>query len=152
MAELKNMVMGLLALLFVASAITTIFSFALVNNIANGGTGASVPFPLLNQTTAYTTDMTTYSQELSNATSQASTTPSASQSTLGGGIGAITQAGTAAISLSFNSMGMLVTMITSMGTTLAPLGVPPIVFDFGILTIVISITFAILAAVFKWWL
>lgn len=152
MAELKNMVMSLLTLLFVASAITTIFSFALVNNIASGGTGSSVPFPLLNQSVAYTASMTNYSQELTNSTSQAASTPSASLSTLGGGVGAITQAGTAAISLSFNSMGMLVTMITSMGTTLAPLGVPPIVFVFGILMIVISITFAILSAVFKWWI
>jgi len=152
MAELKNMVMSLLTLLFVASAITTIFSFALVNNIASGGTGTSVPFPLLNQTTAYTTEMTTYSQQLSNSTSQAASTPSASLSTLGGGVGAITQAGTAAVSLSFGSIGILITMITSVGSTLVPLGVPPIVFAFGILTIVISITFAILAAVFKWWL
>ena len=152
MAELKNMVMSLLTLLFVASAITTIFSFALVNNVASGGTGTSVPFPLLNQTTAYTTEMTTYSQQLSNSTSQAASTPSASLSTLGGGVGAITQAGTAAISLSFGSIGILITMITSVGSTLVPLGVPPIVFAFGILTIVISITFAILAAVFKWWL
>ena len=152
MAELKNMVMSLLTLLFVASAIVTVFSFALVNNIASGGTGTSVPFPLLNQSIAYTNSMTTYSQELSNSTSQAATTPSASLSTLGGGVGAITQAGTAAISLSFNSMGMLVTMITSIGTTLTPLGVPPIVFAFGILMVVISITFAILGAVFKWWI
>ena len=152
MAELKNMVMSLLTLLFVASAAVTVFSFALVNNIASGGTGTSVPFPLLNQTVAYTTEMTTYSSTLSNSTSQAATTPSASQSTLGGGIGAITQAGTAAISLSFNSIGMLITMITSVGTTLVPLGVPPIVFSFGVLFMVIGITFAILAAVFKWWL
>ena len=151
MAELKNMIMSLLTLLFVASAIVTVFSFALVNNIASGGTGASVPFPLLNQTTAYTTDMTTYSQQLSNSTSQAATTPSASQSTLGGGIGAITQAGTAAISLSFNSIGMLVTMIASVETSLSP-WVPPIVFAFGKLMIIISIAFAILAGVFKWWL
>jgi hypothetical protein len=96
--------------------------------------------------------MTNYSQQLSNSTSQAASTPSATSATLGGGIGAITQAGTAAISLSFNSMGMLVTMITSMGTTLVPLGVPPIVFTFGILTIVIGIAFAILSAVFKWWI
>ena len=152
MAELKNIVTALLTLLLVATAAVTIFSFALTNNVESGGTGTSVPFPLLNQTTAYTTEMTTYSQQLSNSTYQASSVPSASQSTLGGGIGAITQAGTAAISLSFGSIGILITMISSVGTTLVPLGVPPIVFAFGILSIVIGITFAILGAVFKWWI
>ena len=152
MAELKNMIVGVIALLFVASVVVTIYSTALGNNIASGGSGTTVPFPLLNQTTAYNAQMTAFSQELSNSTSQAASQPSASLGSLGGGVGAITQAGTAAISLSFSSVGILITMITSMGVSLAPLGIPPIVFAFGITFITVTIVFAILAAVFKWWI
>ena len=148
MAELKNMVMSLLTVLFVAASTATVFSFAMTNNVESGGSGDSVSFPLMNQTAAYTTQMETYSQQLSNSTSQAAATPSASL----GGIGAIGQAGSAAISLSFSSIGILITMISSIGTTLIPMGVPGIVFAFGTLSIIIGITFAILAAVFKWWI
>ena len=152
MAELTKSVMGIVALLFMASASVTIFSYAMVNNIANGGGGTDIPFPLLNQTTAYTEQMNTYAQQLSNSTSQAATTPSASLSTLGGGVGAITQAGTAAISLAFNSLSIVVTLIASAGATLTPIGIPPIVFVFGVISITIGIVFAILSAVFKWWI
>jgi hypothetical protein len=152
MAELKNTVMFLLAILFIATATVTIFSTALTNNIANGGSGSTVPFPLQNQTAGYNAQMTQYSQQLSNSTSQAASSPSSSLSTIGGGVGAITQAGTAAISLSFNSMGILLMMITSIQTSLVPLGIPAVVFAFGTLAIVVGVTFAILAAVFKWWI
>lgn len=152
MAELKNMVMAVIALLFVSAAVVSIYSQALVNNLASGGSGTDIPFPLANQTAAYTAQMTTFSQQLSNSTETASSTPSAGLGSLGGGIGAITQAGTGAVSLSFSSITILLGMIASFAVSLGPLGVPPIVFAFGVLFVVVGITFAILAAVFKWWL
>jgi len=150
MAELKNIVMSVVALLFVASAIVTVYSYAIVNNATNGGSGSSIPFPLMNQTVAYTAQMTQFSQQLSNSTESASTQPSASNAFTG--IGALSQAGTAAISLSFSSLSILITMIASVGTSLIPIGIPPIVFAFGVLSITIGLVFAILAAVFKWWI
>ena len=43
-------------------------------------------------------------------------------------------------------------MIASFAVSLGPMGVPSIVFAFGVLFIVVGIAFAILAAVYKWWL
>lgn len=150
MAELKNAVMGVVALLFMASASVTIFGFALANNAASGGAGTDVPFPLLNQTEVFTAQVTEYSQQLSNSTQSASSQPSASNAFTG--IGALSQAGTAAISLSFNMMGILLAMIASVGASLTPIGIPPIVTVFAIISVTIGIVYAILAAVFKWWL
>jgi hypothetical protein len=152
MAELKNMVMAVIALLFVSAAAVSIYSSALVNNLASGGSGTSVPFPLQNQTVAYTAQMTTFSQQLANGTDTAASTPSAGLGSLGGGIGAITSAGTGAISLSFSSITILLEMNSSFAVSLGPLGVPLIVFAFGVLYISVGITFAILASVFKWWI
>lgn len=150
MAELKNYVMSALALLFVASAAVSIFSFAVVNNVKNGGDGGTVAFPLLNQTAVYTSQMENYAQQLSNATQSASTQPAAANAFTG--IGALSQAGTAAISLAFDSLGMLLLMIGSLGISLIPIGVPPIVMAFGIISLTVGMVFAILAAVFKWWI
>lgn len=148
MAELKNIVMSLVALLFVATACVTVFSSALVNNVASGGTGTSVPFPLMNQSVAYTSQMTNFSAQLSNSTLAVSTQPDAANAFAG--LLATSQAATAAVSLSFSSMTMLLSMIASVGVSLVPIGVPPIVFAFGALMIVITVAFAILQAVFKW--
>jgi hypothetical protein len=152
MAELKNYVMSVIAVLFIATAAVSIYAVALSNNLASGGSGTDVPFPLLNQTTAYTAQMNTFSEQMANSTLSAASTPSAGLGSLGGGIGAITQAGTGAVSLSFSSISILITMLSSFMVSLTPVGVPPIVFGFGILTVTVSIVFAILAAVFKWWI
>ena len=151
MAELKSAVMGLLTVLFVATATVSLYSFALTNNTNNGGSGTTISFPLQNQIAGYKAQMNNYSSQLANATMSASDAPSASLSSIGG-IGALTTAGTAAISLSFSAVGILITMVASVGVSLVPLGIPDFVFGFGILGIAIGIIFAILAAVFKWWI
>ena len=150
MAELKNMVMTLIAVLFIASSIVTIYSVALTNNLNNGGSGESVPFPLINQTQAYTQQMDTFSRQLANGTETASTQPQGGS--IQGGIGAITTAGTGAVSLSFGALSILLAMIGSLGVTFSALGIPGIVAAFGIIAISVGIVFAILAAVFKWWI
>jgi hypothetical protein len=152
MAELQNAVMAVIALLFVSAAVVSIYSSALANNILSGGTGTTVPFPLANQTDTWNTQMTTFSQQMANSTETAASAPSAGLGSIGGGIGAITTAGTGAISLSFGAISILLEMVSSFAVSLGPLGVPPIVFAFGVLTIAVGITFAILAAVFKWWI
>ena len=146
------MVMAVIAILFVSSAIVSVYSVASTNNIASGGNSTSVPFQLQNQTVAYTAEMTTFSEQMANSTLTASSTPSSALGSLGGGIGAITQAGTGAISLSFSSITILLGLVSTFGLSLVPLGVPPIVFVFGVLFISVGIVFAILAAVFKWWI
>lgn len=148
MADLKSIVMGLLTIMFVAASAVTIFSFAMTNNVANGGSGETVPFPLINQTEAYTSQMTTYSQQLSNSTLAVSTQPDAANAFAG--LLATSQAATSAISLSFSSLSILLTIVASIGVSLIPLGVPPLVFAFGALMLVVVVVFAILTAVFKW--
>lgn len=150
MAELQNYVFAVLALLFITSGMTFIFSNAIINNVASGG-NASTTFPLLNQSIGFTNNMTIYSQQLANGTNTAAGVTS-SPALLGGGIGAITTAGTGAISLAFNSVFILLGMLSTMGATVVPLGVPGIVVTYGLLFIVIGVVFSILAGVFKWWL
>lgn len=148
MADLKNIVMGVLTILFIATASVTVFSFALTNNISNGGSGSTVSFPLINQTAAYSAEMTNYSAQLSNSTAELAIKPDAANAF--SGLVATTQAATSAVSLSFSSMSMLLTMIASVGVSLVPLGVPSAVVAFGALMITVTVAFAILAAVFKW--
>jgi hypothetical protein len=152
MAELQNAVMAVIALLFVSAAVVTIYSSALSNNIASGGVGTTVPFPLAAQTDSWNAQMANFSQQLANQTETAAGQPSVGASAIGAGIGAVTTAGTGAISLSFGSITILLQMLSSFAVSLAPMGVPPIVFAFGVLSVSIGITFAILAAVFKWWI
>lgn len=151
MAELKNYVISVIMILFVATASVTMYSTALVNNIANGGNSTNTSFPLLNQTQSYTEQMTNFSNDLAKSTYSAGSTQDW-VSALTGGIGAITQAGTGAISLTFSSINIMISMLTSLIPTLGMVGIPPFVIGFGILSITVGIVFAILAALYKWWL
>ena len=155
MAELKNYVMAVIALLFVATVSISIYSTALVNNVASGGNSTNTSFPLLNQTKGYTEQMTNFSNDLAKSTYAASNT----QDWVGalvGGIGAITQTGTGAIALTFSSINIMLGMMLSLTPTLGMIGIPSwiagFVVGFGMLAISVSIVFAVLAAVYKWWL
>jgi len=148
MSDLRGIVVGLIAILFIATASVTIFSNALTNNVASGGDGTTVPFPLQNQTTAFNSKMTTYSSQLANQTLDVSTQPDAANAFAG--LLATSQAASTAISLAFDASGILFTLVASAGVSLVPLGVPAILFAFGALMVGVIVTFAILAAVFKW--
>jgi hypothetical protein len=151
MAELKNYVMAVLAIVFVSVVSVSIYSSALTNNLASGGSGTNMSFALLNQSAAYQEQMQNFSKDFSKSTSQAASTQTTGWDTLSGGIGMITQAGTGAISLTLGSMGVLITMLGSLAD-MSALGIPPVVSTFGIIFVTLSIVFAVLAAVFKWWL
>lgn len=150
MAELKNYVLALVATLFIATVAVSIYSTALTNNVASGGT-SSPSFPLLNETQGYTDQMTNFSNDLAKATYAASSTQDWTTAFVGG-IGAIVQAGTGAIALTFSSIKILIGMMSSLIPTLGMMGIPGFVIGFGILAIAVSIVFAILAALYKWWI
>jgi len=151
MAELKNYVMSVVALLFIATASVTIYSTALVNNIANGGNSTGTQFLLLDQTQNFTNQMSNFSDDLAKSTYAASSTQDWTTA-LVAGIGAITQAGAGANALTFSSINILIGMTSAIGPVAANVGVPGWVMGFGILSITIGIVFAILAALYKWWL
>jgi hypothetical protein len=151
MAELKTYVMSVIAILFVATASVTMYSTALVNNIANGGNSTNTSFPLLNQTALYTAQMTNYSNDLAKSTYAAGTTQDWVGSLMGG-IGTITQAGTGAISLTFSAINIMISILTSLVPTLGMIGIPSFILGFGLLSITVGIVFAILAALYKWWI
>lgn len=151
MAELKNYVMTVVALLFVATASVTIYSTALINNVANGGNSTTPEFALLNQTQGYTDQMSNFSTDLAKSTYAASSTQDWTTA-LVSGIGAITQAGTGAIALTFSSIKIMIGMVGSMGPLMGSFGIPGWVQGFAIMSITIGIVFAILAALYKWWL
>lgn len=153
MADLKNYVMAVIAILFVSTAMVTIFSTALVNNAANGGNSTNTSFPLMNATQGFTNKMTNFSNDLAKSTYSAGTTQDW-VSSLTGGIGAITQAGTGAISLVFSSINIMIDILLLLPATLTMIGIPGINFvvGFGILSITVGIVFAILAALYKWWI
>lgn len=144
--------MGLIAVLFVATSITSIYAIAISNNLQNGGGGATTPFNLLNQTEGYSARMQTFSNQMANGTMTAASTPPAAGGAVAGGIGAIAQAGTSAISLSADALGILLSLIGAFIVSLGWFSIPPALIGFGVLAISVGMIFAILAAVFKWWI
>ena len=151
MADLKNYVMAVIAILFVATVSVSVYSTALAHNVANGGNSTNTAFPMLNQTQAFTNRMSNFSTGLSKSTYAASSTQDW-VSALAGGIGAITQAGTGAISLTFGAIGVLIDMMMSLMFNSTMFGIPGWVITFGIMAITTSIVFAVLGALYKWWI
>ena len=128
-----------------------IFSVGVTNNLASGGVGSSAEFPLANQTTIYTQQMSEFSSSVANATSDAGNQPAAADAF--SGISELSQAGAQAATLSFSSLSMFITLIGSIQTTLIMVGIPPFVFTFAIIFISIGVVFAMLTAIFgigKW--
>ena len=148
MAELKNIIVSVVFLLFIATAFVSMYSSAVQNNITNGGSGETVPFPLLNQTAAYTARMNNFSATMANATINAADSPTAST----GGLGVVTQVGAQALTLSIDSLGMLIGMISATMQTLGFFGLPPFVYAFGILAISVTFIYVLAGVVLKWWI
>ena len=149
MAELKNMVLTLVFVLLVGTALVSMYSVAVVNNVANGGVGA--PDNNLNQTIAnYTAKMDTFKTTFTNATDAAGTAPVTDSASTA--IGALSTAGAAAISVTWDSLGMMLGLLTTSANTVSFLGIPSYVLGYGLVFITLIMGFAILAAVFKWWI
>jgi len=139
------MVIGFIFVLLVATVCVQIYAQASVT----GGYTNAPDFPLASQIENYTADTNLMSQSLANGTSSTASTSTASNAFTG--IGALSQAGSQAVSLTFASLGMMLSMIVSVQTAMAFI-IPPWVFGFGLIFVSLMMVFAILAAVFKWWL
>ena len=149
MAELKNMILTLVFTLFVATAMIAMYSVAVSNSVANGGSGVS-DNALNASLTNYTNKLDTFQQVFANSTQSAAEAPATESPTAG--IGSLATAGAAAVSVTWDSLGIMLGLISTSITTLAPLGVPAYVSGFGLVFVTLIMGFAILAAVFKWWL
>ena len=149
MAELKNMVLTLVFVLLVATAMMSMYSVSITNNVANGGGG--VPDNNLNQTIwNYSSKLDTFKNTFTNATDAAGTAPVTDSSATA--IGALSTAGAAAISVTWDSLGMMLGLLTTSANTVSFLGIPSYVLGYGLVFITLLMGFAILAAVFKWWI
>ena len=144
MAELKNMVVGFVFVLLVTTISVQIYAQA----ATNGGYTSAPTFPLSSQIANYTANTQNLTSSLANGTSSAAALPNPSNAF---GMGAIGQAGAQAITLTFESLGMMLSMIASAQTALGFI-IPPWIFGFGIIFVSMLMVFAILAAVFKWWI
>lgn len=146
MAELKNMVVAFIFVLLVTTVAVQIYAQA----ASNGGYTNSPAFPLSAQVANYTNRTYALTQSLSAGTSNVSAAPVASNVFTGIG-GQTTQAGVQAVSLTFDSLGMMLSMIATSQSALGFI-IPPWVFGYGLIFVSLIMVFAILAAVFKWWL
>ena len=144
MAQLQQLLLGLVVVLFVATGMMQILAFA---TIAGGYTAVS--FPLAGKIQQYSNQTTQFSQTLANSTEATMKTPSVIDPLTG--FSTLTTAGAQAVGLTFSSLGIMVDIITMSATTLTTMfGVPMWMFGFGILFISILVTLVILGAVFKW--
>jgi hypothetical protein len=150
MADLSAYVITVIVILFIAAGSSSIFSIAMGNNVANGGVGQTIPFPLLNQTSTYNAQMTNMTNSMAEGTANMGS--AATLSNAATGLGVLSQAGTQTILLAFSSLGILLGMIGSIALTLTAIGVPSFVFAFGFMLVSALLVFALLKAVFKWWL
>lgn len=145
MAQLQQLLLGLVVVLFVATGMMQILAFA---TIAGGYTAVS--FPLAGEIQQYSNQTTQFSQTLANSTEATMKTPSVIDPLTG--FSTLTTAGAQAVGLTFSSLGIMVDIITMSAQTLTTMfGVPMWMFGFGILFLSILTTLIILGAVFKWW-
>lgn len=145
MAQLQQLILGLVVVLFVATGMVQILAYATI-----AGGYATVDFPLAGKIEQYSNQTTQFSQTLANSTEATMKTPSTIDPLTG--FSTLTVAGAQAVGLTFSSLGIMADIITLSGQTLSTMfGVPMWMFGFGILFISILITLVILGAVFKWW-
>ena len=145
MAELKNLVVGFVFVLLVATVAVQIYAQA----ATNGGYTNAPNFPMSAQIANYSAQTTNLTSSLATGTSSAASAPTAANAFTG--IGALSQAGAQAITLTFSSLGMMLSMVVDAQMALGFI-IPPWVFGFGIISVSLVMVFAILAAVFKWWI
>lgn len=138
------MVVNFVFVLLVVNVAVLLYSQAAMN-----GNYTSAPdFPMASQVANYTATSNAMSSSLANATSESAASPNPANTF---GLGAIGQAAAQAITLTFSSLGMMLAMVSSTQAALAFI-IPPWIFTFGMIFITLIMVFAILAAVFKWWI
>ena len=150
MAEIKNIVLSIVVVVFAANVFLYAYAKG-VENSAEYGAYPDVPANPINSSilAAYNNKTQTFENFLANSTKSASTTPPTTDPL---GLGATLSAGGQAVALVFDSLGLMVAMIGEISKVFVAFGLPSFVYQFAVLFIGAGIILAILGAVYKWWI